>query len=83
MAVIGILFFIKRDARIRNKLAELTHIKGFSTKDYQDLCRQRMQTQPQTKSPISPSSHSVQTNILNTNIKNHSEGSSNRSSTSS
>ncbi|CAF1108335.1 unnamed protein product, partial [Didymodactylos carnosus] len=87
MAAIGILFFIKRNVRIRDKLAEITHIKGFSTKDYQDLCRQRMQNQPQAKMPdihnISSQTNTSQTNTTSVNIKSNSEGSSNRSSTSS
>jgi hypothetical protein len=62
MIAFALLYFIKRNDRIRNKLAEITHIKGLSTNYYQvkkwiiyfkrklffskDLCRQRMHVQP-------------------------------------
>lgn len=35
MAAFAVLYFIKRNDRIRNKLAEITHIKGLSTNYYQ------------------------------------------------
>jgi hypothetical protein len=35
MAAFALLYFIKRNDRIRNKLAEITHIKGLSTNYYQ------------------------------------------------
>jgi protein tyrosine phosphatase len=86
MAAFALLYFIKRNDRIRNKLAEITHIKGLSTNYYQDLCRQRMQGQPTGSK--SPEIHKVQqtsptTASASTHVKHSSEGSSNRSSTSS
>jgi protein tyrosine phosphatase len=91
MAAFALLYYIKRNDRIRNKLAEITHIKGLSTNYYQDLCRQRMQGQPTgSKSPEihkahqgSPSSTGPTTVSAGGHIKNNSEGSSTRSSTSS
>jgi hypothetical protein len=35
MAAFALLFFVKRNDRIRNKLAEITQIKGLSTNYYQ------------------------------------------------
>jgi hypothetical protein len=35
MAAFALLYFIKRNDRVRNKLAEITHIKGLSTNYYQ------------------------------------------------
>jgi hypothetical protein len=35
MASFAFLYFIKRNERIRNKFAEITHIKGLSTNYYQ------------------------------------------------
>lgn len=35
MAAFALLYYIKRNDRIRNKLAEITHIKGLSTNYYQ------------------------------------------------
>lgn len=91
MAAFALLYFIKRNDRIRNKLAEITHIKGLSTNYYQDLCRQRMQTQPSgNKSPdvhktqqTPPSSAGPTTTSASAHTKHNSEGSSTRSSTSS
>jgi protein tyrosine phosphatase len=91
MAAFALLYFIKRNDRIRNKLAEITHIKGLSTNYYQDLCRQRMQAQPTaSKSPdihkahqTSPSPTGPTTVSAGSHVKHSSEGSSNRSSTSS
>jgi protein tyrosine phosphatase/5-hydroxyisourate hydrolase-like protein (transthyretin family) len=91
MGAFALLYFIKRNDRIRNKLAEITHIKGLSTKDYQDLCRQHMHEQPSSsKSPEIHTVHhaSASTPVLGSasasgHVKNNSEGSSTRSSTSS
>ncbi|CAF1037550.1 unnamed protein product [Adineta ricciae] len=91
MAAFVLLYFVKRNDRIRNKLAEITHIKGLSTNYYQDLCRQRMQVQPtSSKSPeihkvhqSSPSSAAPTTVTAGSHVKHNSEGSSTRSSTSS
>ncbi|CAF0888201.1 unnamed protein product [Adineta steineri] len=88
MAAFILLYFIKRNDRIRNKLAEITHIKGLSTNYYQDLCRQRMQVHPtSSKSPeihkTSPSSAAPTTAASGSHVKHNSEGSSTRSSTSS
>ncbi|UJR28437.1 hypothetical protein I4U23_009677 [Adineta vaga] len=91
MAAFVFLYFIKRNDRIRNKLAEITHIKGLSTNYYQDLCRQRMQSQPTgSKSPEIhknyqpvPSSTAPTTVTAGSHVKHNSEGSSTRSSTSS
>jgi hypothetical protein len=91
MAAFALLYYIKRNDRIRNKLAEITHIKGLSTNYYQDLCRQRMQTQPTSgKSPeihkvhqTSPSNTGPTTVSAGSHPKHNSEGSSTRSSTSS
>lgn len=92
MAAFALLYFIKRNDRIRNKLAEITHFKGLSTNYYQDLCRQRMQTQPSGNK--SPDIHKTQqtppssagpttTSAASAHTKHNSEGSSTRSSTSS
>jgi protein tyrosine phosphatase len=88
MGAFALLYFIKRNDRIRNKLAEITHIKGLSTNYYQDLCRQRMQVQPSgSKSPeihkTSPSSAAPTTVSAGSHVKHNSGDSSNRSSTSS
>jgi protein tyrosine phosphatase len=91
MAAFALLYFIKRNDRIRNKLAEITHIRGLSTNYYQDLCRQRMQVQPTgNKSPeihrvhqTSPSGAGPTTVSAGSHVKHNSEGSSTRSSTSS
>jgi len=82
MAAFALLYFIKRNDRIRNKLAEITHIKGLSTNYYQDLCRQRMQVQPTGSK--SPEIHKVQqTSPTTAGPTASGEESSNRSSTSS
>lgn len=91
MGAFAILYFFKRNDRIRNKLAEITHIKGLSTNYYQDLCRERMQVQPKGTKPAeihkvypAPTSSGGSTMISTTSHPKHnSEGSSNRSSTSS
>ncbi|CAF0756416.1 unnamed protein product [Rotaria sordida] len=91
MGAFAFLYFIKRNDRIRNKLAEITHIRGLSTNYYQDLCRQRMQAQPTgSKSPdihkaqqVPPSSTGATTVSGTSHVKHNSEGSSTRSSTSS
>ncbi|CAF4279303.1 unnamed protein product, partial [Rotaria socialis] len=91
MGAFALLYYIKRNDRIRNKLAEITHIRGLSTNYYQELCRQRMQTQPTgSKSPeihkthqISPSNAGATTVSAASHTKHNSEGSSTRSSTSS
>jgi len=88
MAAFALLYFVKRNDRIRNKLAEITHIKGLSTNYYQDLCRQRMQVQPTgSKSPevhqTSPSNAAPTSSGAASHVKHNSEGSSTRSSTSS
>jgi len=92
MAAFALLYFFKRNDRIRNKLAEITHIKGLSTNYYQDLCRQRMQAQPTgSKSPeihkvhqAAPSSSAPTTmSPGGSHVKHNSEDSSTRSSTSS
>jgi hypothetical protein len=107
MAAFALLYFIKRNDRIRNKLAEITHIKGLSTNYYQvkfffymkknywifqkDLCRQRMQAQPTaSKSPEIHKAHQTSSSptgpttvSAGSHVKHSSEGSSNRSSTSS
>lgn len=91
MAAFALLYFVKRNDRIRNKLAEITHIKGLSTNYYQDLCRQRMQTQPSgNKSPdihktqqTPPSSAGPTAISASGHAKHSSEDSSTRSSTSS
>ncbi|CAF3702524.1 unnamed protein product [Rotaria sordida] len=79
MGSFAVLYFIKRNDRIRNKIAEITHIKGLSTNYYQDLCRQRMKAQPtrRTSSEIHP------THQFNNRVKRTSEDSSSRSSISS
>jgi len=91
MAAFAFLYYIKRNDRIRNKLAEITHFRGLSTNYYQDLCRQRMQAQPtSSKSPeihkvhqTSPSPTGPTTAPTGSHAKHNSEGSSTRSSTSS
>ncbi|CAF1039393.1 unnamed protein product [Rotaria sp. Silwood1] len=91
MGAFAVLYFVKRNDRIRNKLAEITHFRGLSTNYYQDLCRQRMQAQPTGSK--SPEIHKVQqtpplsagpTTVSAAGYgKHNSEGSSTRSSTSS
>lgn len=93
MGAFALLYFIKRNDRFRNKLSEITHIRGLSANYYQDLCRQRMQVQPSgNKSPevhkvhpatTTTNSASVTTSTSAVHAKHNSEGSSTRSSTSS
>lgn len=91
MAAFLLLYFVKRNDRVRNKLAEITHIKGLSTNYYQDLCRQRMQVQPTSGKapevhkihPTASSSAAPTTVSAASHVKQSSEGSSTRSSTSS
>ncbi|CAF1675744.1 unnamed protein product [Rotaria magnacalcarata] len=91
MGAFALLYYIKRNDRIRNKLAEITHIRGLSTNYYQELCRQRMQVQPTgSKSPeihkthqTPPSNAGATTVSAASHTKHNSEGSSTRSSTSS
>ncbi|CAF2578887.1 unnamed protein product [Rotaria sp. Silwood2] len=91
MGAFALLYFVKRNDRIRNKLAEITHIRGLSTNYYQDLCRQRMQVHPTgSKSPdihkvqqTPPPSAGPTTVSAASHAKHNSEGSSTRSSTSS
>jgi len=91
MAAFVLLYYIKRNDRIRNKLAEITHFKGLSTNYYQDLCRQRMQVQPtNSKSSDIPKVHQTSPSTTgptitpaSSHVKHNSEGSSTRSSTSS
>lgn len=91
MGAFTLLYFFKRNDRIRNKLAEITHIKGLSTNYYQDLCRQRMQVQPtgnkaaeiHKTQQAAPSSSAPKTTSAGSHVKHSSEGSSTRSSTSS
>ncbi|CAF3413861.1 unnamed protein product [Rotaria sp. Silwood1] len=82
MGSFALLYFIKRNDRIRNKIADITHIKGLSTDYYQDLCRQRMKAQP-TRRKLSEVHTTHQTVPFNSRVKRHSEVSSSRSSTSS
>lgn len=91
MGAFALLYFIKRNDRFRNKLSEITHIRGLSANYYQDLCRQRMQVQPSGNK--SPEVHKVHpatttsaapiTTAASAHTKQNSEGSSTRSSTSS
>jgi len=93
MGAFALLYFIKRNDRFRNKLSEITHIRGLSANYYQDLCRQRMQVQPSgSKSPeihkvhpatTSSSAAPTTTSASAAHAKHNSEGSSTRSSTSS
>ncbi|CAF4541945.1 unnamed protein product, partial [Rotaria sp. Silwood2] len=82
MGSFAVLYFVKRNDRIRNKIAGITQIKGSSTDYYQDLCRQRIQAQP-TRRKSSEVHTTHQTIPFNSRVKRNSEVSSSRSSTSS
>lgn len=82
LAAAAVTFFILRRAgKFRAKLANLVNPDPEASKDYQDLCRVRMQTKPIAKSDNNPETPRILSNISRENELNDSP--TNRSSTSS